>query len=157
MVGRIDYHIFTVFYFPTGVVDSLISSTFIDMKNQNLFNRKSLKFFRSSLRNKSTSAEAELWNILKSKKLNARKFRRQHSIGNYIVDFFCASEKLVIELDGNPHGEYHKIEKDKKRDQYLEGLGFSILRFENRLVFQEPEFVKNEIRKTFKRKDPEIE
>jgi hypothetical protein len=76
------------------------------MKNQNLFNRKSLKFFRSSLRNKSTSAEAVLWNILKSKKLNARKFRRQHSIGNYIVDFFCASEKLVIELDGNPHGEY---------------------------------------------------
>jgi very-short-patch-repair endonuclease len=127
------------------------------MKNQNLFNRKSLKFFRSSLRNKSTSAEAALWNILKSKKLNARKFRRQHSIGNYIVDFFCASEKLVIELDGNPHGEYHKIEKDKKRDQYLESLGFSILRFENRLVFQEPEFVKNEISKTFKRKDPEFE
>src|SRR5665647_608398 len=131
--------------------------TFICMKNQNLFNRKSLKFFRSSLRNKSTSAEAVLWNILKSKKLNARKFRRQHSIGNYIVDFFCASEKLVIELDGNPHGEYHKVEKDKKRDQYLEGLGFSILRFENRLVFQEPEFVKNEIRKAFKRKDPEFE
>src|SRR5665647_1140193 len=51
--------------------------TFIDMKNKNLFNRKSLKFFRSSLRNKSTTAEAELWNILKSKKLNARKFRRQ--------------------------------------------------------------------------------
>ena len=131
--------------------------TFIGMKNQNLFNRKSLKFFRSSLRNKSTTAEVELWNILKSKKLNARKFRRQHSIGNYIVDFFCVSEKLVIELDGNPHGEYHKIEKDKKRDQYLEGLGFSILRFENRLVFQEPEFVKNEIRKYFKRKDPEFE
>jgi very-short-patch-repair endonuclease len=102
------------------------------MKNQNLFNRKSLKFFRSSLRNKSTSAEAELWNILKSKNLNARKFRRQYSIGN-------------------------KIEKDRKRDQYLEGLGFSILRFENRLVFQEPEFVKNEIRKTFKRKDSEFE
>ncbi|HZY26173.1 MAG TPA: DUF559 domain-containing protein [Bacteroidales bacterium] len=52
------------------------------MKNQNLFNRKNLKFFRSSLRNKSTSAEAQLWNILKSKKLNARIFRRQHSLGN---------------------------------------------------------------------------
>jgi very-short-patch-repair endonuclease len=97
-----------------------------------------------------------LWNILKSKNLNGRKFRRQHSIGNYIVDFCCPSEKLVIELDGNPHGEYHNIEKDKKRDQYLEGPGFSILRFENRLVFQEPEYVKNEIRKTFKRKYPEF-
>ena len=63
----IDYLIYTVLYFPTGVVDSLISSYLIGMKNQNLFNRKSLKFFRSSLRNKSTSAEAELWNILKSK------------------------------------------------------------------------------------------
>jgi very-short-patch-repair endonuclease len=126
------------------------------MKNKNLFNRKKLKFFRSSLRNKSTSAEAVLWNILKSKNLNGRKFRRQHSIGNYIVDFCCTSEKLVIELDGNSHGEYHKIEKDKKRDQYIEGLGFSILRFENRLVLQEPEFVKNAIRKTFEGKDPEF-
>jgi len=63
------------------------------MKNKNLFNRKSPKFFRSSLRNKSTSAEAELWDILKSKKLNARKFRRQHSIGNYIVDFFFVLQK----------------------------------------------------------------
>jgi very-short-patch-repair endonuclease len=126
------------------------------MENHNLFNRKSLRFFRSSLRNKSTSAEAELWNMLKSRKLDSRIFRRQHSIGNYIVDFFCASEKLIIELDGNPHGEYHRIEKDIKRDQYLEGLGFSILRFENRLVFQEPEYVKNEIRKNFKNKAPEF-
>ena len=101
----------------------MISFTFIGMKNKNLFNRKSLKFFRSSLRNKSTSAEAVLWDILKSKKLDSRKFRRQHSIGNYIVDFFCPSEKLVIELDGNPHGEYHNIEKDEKRDQYLKTLG----------------------------------
>ena len=127
------------------------------MKNLNLFNRKYLKFYRSELRNKSTSAEAELWNILKSKKLNARKFRRQHSIGNYIVDFYCASEKLVIELDGNSHKEYAKIEKDKKRDQYLEGLGITILRFENRLVFQDPEFVKQEIRKIFERKEVKIE
>ena len=67
--------------------------------------------------------------MLKSKNINGRKFRRQDSIGNYIVDFCCTSEKLVIELDGNPHGEYHKIEKDIKRDQYLESLGFSILRY----------------------------
>jgi len=127
------------------------------MKNKNLFNRKSLKSFRSSLRNKSTSAESVLWNILKSKNLNGRKFRRQHSIGNYIVDFCCASEKLVIELDGDQHGDYHKIEKDKKRDQYLKDLGFSILRFENRLVFQEPEFVKNEIKKAFNKKDPDFD
>jgi very-short-patch-repair endonuclease len=75
------------------------------MKNQNIFNRKSLKFFRSSLGNKSTCAEAVLWNILKSKKLDQRKFRRQHSIGNYIVDSYSASEKLVIELDGNLYNQ----------------------------------------------------
>jgi very-short-patch-repair endonuclease len=124
------------------------------MKNKNLFNRKGLKFFRTSLRNKSTSAEVTLWGMLKSRKLEGRKFRRQYSIGSYIVDFCCPAEKLVIELDGNPHGEYHKIEEDTKRDEYLESLGFSILRFENRLVFQEPEFVKNGIRKTLKMKDP---
>jgi very-short-patch-repair endonuclease len=58
-------------------------------------------------RNRSTSAEAALWEMLKSKKLEGRKFRRQYSIGSYIVDFCCPSEKLIIELDGDPHGEYH--------------------------------------------------
>ena len=80
------------------------------MKNKNLFNRKGLKSYRSSLRNRSTSAEAVLWDILKSKNLDGRKFRRQYSIGSYIVDFCCPSEKLIIELDGDPHGEYHKIQ-----------------------------------------------
>ncbi|MBK8883824.1 MAG: DUF559 domain-containing protein [Bacteroidales bacterium] len=117
------------------------------MKSKNILNRKSLKFFRSSLRNRSTSAEAAFWNIVKSRKIDGRKFRRQQSIGNYIVDFCCPSEKLIIELDGDPHGEYHKIQKDENRDKYLESLGFTILRFENRFVFQEPEYLKNEIRK----------
>jgi len=58
-----------------------------------------------------------LWNILKSKKLEGRKFRRQHSIGSFIVDFCCPSEKLIVELDGAPHGEYVQIEKDIKRNQ----------------------------------------
>jgi len=117
------------------------------MKPNNLFNRKDLKSFRSSFRNRSTSAEAALWNILKSRKLDGRKFRRQYSIDKYIVDFCCPSEKLVIELDGAPHGEYSKISKDETRDKYIESLGFTVIRFENRFVFQEPEFLINEIRK----------
>jgi very-short-patch-repair endonuclease len=92
------------------------------MKSSNLFNRKGLKSLRSSLRNKSTSAEAALWNILKSRNLDGRKFRRQYSIDNYIVDFCCPSEKLIIELDGVPHGEYCRIQKDEKRDKYIESL-----------------------------------
>ena len=120
------------------------------MNNKNLINRKSLKEFRSVLRNSSTSAEVALWVMLKSKKLEGRKFRRQYSISRYIVDFCCPSEKLIIELDGNPHGEYHRIQKDENRDKFLESLGYKVLRFENRFVFQDPEFVKNEIRKAFK-------
>jgi very-short-patch-repair endonuclease len=119
------------------------------MKNKNIFNRKGLKTFRSYLRNRSTSAEAALWNSLKSKKLDGRKFRKQYTLDKYIVDFCCPSEKLVIELDGAPHGEYHKIQEDENRDRYLESLGFCVLRFENRFVFQEPEYLKNEIRKVF--------
>jgi very-short-patch-repair endonuclease len=122
------------------------------MKNKNLFNRKGLKSFRSSLRNRSTFAEAELWNILKSRNLDGRKFRRQYSIDNYIVDFCCPSEKLIIELDGAPHGEYHRIQEDETRDKYIESLGFTVIRFENRVVFQEPEFLKNEIRKVINKK-----
>ena len=97
----------------------MILVTFIPMKNKNLFNRKGLKSFRSSLRNRSTSAEAALWEMLKSRKLEGRKFRRQYSIGSYIVDFCCPAEKLIIELDGDPHRESHKIEKDEIRDNYL--------------------------------------
>jgi very-short-patch-repair endonuclease len=126
------------------------------MKNKNLFNRKDLKTYRSSLRNRSTSAEAVLWDILKSTNLEGRKFRRQYSIGSYIVDFCCPSEKLIIELDGHPHGEYHKILEDENRDKYIESLGFTILRFENRFVFQEPEYLKNEIRKVINKNDETI-
>ena len=121
------------------------------MKNYNLFNIKDLKSFRSFLRNRSTSAEAALWNIIKSKQLEGKKFRRQYSIDSYVVDFCCPSEKLIIELDGDPHGEYHKIQKDENRDKYLESLGFTVLRFENRFVFQEPEHLKDEIWKVFKK------
>jgi very-short-patch-repair endonuclease len=122
------------------------------MNNKNLINRKSLKVFRSVLRNSSTSAEVALWVMLKSKKLDGRKFRRQYSIGRYIVDFCCPSEKLIIELDGNPHGEYHRIQQDENRDKYLENLGFTVLRFENRFVFQDPEYLKGEISKILNKK-----
>ena len=90
---------------------------------------------------------------MKLKKLDGRKFRRQHSIGKYIVDFYCPSEKLIVELDGNPHGDYIQIEKDIIRDRYFEELGLTEIRFENKFVFQEPEFVLNEIKKGFKEKE----
>ena len=116
------------------------------MESKHILNRKSLKPLRSSLRNNSTSAEAVLWNKLKSKNLDGRKFRRQHSIGKYIVDFYCPSEKLIIELDGDPHGNPVQVWKDTIRDKYA---WIHLLRFENRFVFQEPELVLKEKKKFF--------
>jgi very-short-patch-repair endonuclease len=117
-----------------------------------LFNRKELGKCRITLRNNLTSAEASLWNLLKCRQVSGYKFRRQQSIGNYIVDFCCPKAMLVIELDGNIHGEYSQIIKDELRDNYLTKLGFKILRFENKRVFQDPEFVINEIKKCLSEK-----
>lgn len=66
-------------------------------------NKTELKPFRKKLRNNSTSAEATLWTYLQKSQLENRKFRRQNSLGNFIADFYCPSEKLVIELDGEDH------------------------------------------------------
>jgi very-short-patch-repair endonuclease len=118
--------------------------------SKHIFNVKDSKSFRKRLRNILTSAEVALWKLLKNKQLEGRKFRRQHSLGNFIVDFCCPSENLIIELDGDVHGDYTQIGKDKSRDQYLQNLGFYILRFENRFVFQDPEYVLREIKKRFK-------
>jgi very-short-patch-repair endonuclease len=153
VAGNADYLILTSLISRPGWLIYLFLTTLMTMKNENLFNRKGLKSYRSTLRNRSTSAEATLWELLKSKKLDGRKFRRQYSIGNYIVDFCCPSEKLIIELDGDAHGEYHKIQVDENRDKYLAGLGFTILRFENRFVFQDPEYLKSEIRKVLDKRN----
>jgi very-short-patch-repair endonuclease len=112
-------------------------------------NKIRLKNFRKNLRNKSTSAEAALWKLKKNKQLSGRKFRRQQSLGNYIVDFFCSSEKLIIELDGDPHGDYIQVEKDIERDNFLKKQGYKIIRFENKLVFQDEKYILKKIEENF--------
>ncbi|WP_040279704.1 endonuclease domain-containing protein [Psychroserpens damuponensis] len=116
----------------------------------NIHNRKYLEPYRKELRNNATSAEATLWNHLQRKQLNNRKFRRQHSIKNYIVDFYCASEKLIIELDGAVHFDFATSNQDNERTQNLEALGFKLIRFENKMVFEDIDFVLKEIEKQFK-------
>ena len=66
-----------------------------------IHNKIELKPYRKALRKDLTPAEAFLWKYLQNRKLEGRKFRRQHSVGNYIADFYCSSERLVIELDGH--------------------------------------------------------
>ncbi len=96
-----------------------------------LNNLTHLKDTRDHLRKNMTKAELVLWEVLKDKKLSKRKFRRQHSIGNYITDFYCPSEKLIIELDGQHHFMPEGIEKDLERDNYLAMMNIKTLRFEN--------------------------
>ena len=114
-----------------------------------MHNRKYLKNRRQELRNNATSAETFLWKHLSKRKLEGRKFRRQQSLDNYIVDFYCPSEKLIIELDGEYHNNPKITEKDLKRDKRLEELGFIILRFENKLVFNDLQGVLNSISEQF--------
>jgi len=83
-----------------------------------------LKINRKYLRNNATSAEAFLWKFIQSGKLCGRKFRRQHSIENYIVDFYCSKEKLIIELEGSVHNNVGVQVADEIRDTRLLYLGF---------------------------------
>jgi very-short-patch-repair endonuclease len=120
------------------------------MKHQ-INNRKDLLPYRKDLRNNGTSAEAFLWNFLKNKQLSGRKFRRQHSIENCILDFYCPSEKLAIELDGQAHFELEGIEKDRRRDAFLLlNFGIKTLRFENKYLFEQTDTVLKEIESCFK-------
>ena len=109
-----------------------------------IHNRKQLERYRKRLRNHSTSAEATLWKYLKGKQLG-KKFRRQHSVGNFIVDFYCATERVAIELDGEPHFTEDGMRYDARRTQYLNGLNIKVIRFENVRVFEDLGAVLKEI------------
>lgn len=113
-------------------------------------NKKHLKDYRKELRNNLTPAEARLWSMLKDKQLEGRKFRRQHSIDNFIVDFYCPQEKLVIELDGEVHDNILSERKDNERDLKLKSYGITVLRLENKLVFKQSDLVLNTIKDNFK-------
>lgn len=115
-----------------------------------IHNYKYLEEHRKELRKNLTSAEATLWKHIQRKQLSGRKFRRQHSIENFIVDFYCPKEKLIIELDGAYHLDFAQQNYDLERTNRLEFLGFKVLRFENKLVFEAIDYVLDEISSHFK-------
>jgi very-short-patch-repair endonuclease len=118
---------------------------------EGIHNIKGLKENRKKLRNKLTPAEAGLWSLLKNSQLENRKFRRQHSVGPYVLDFYCSSEKLCIELDGSAHFAGGKHEYDAARTEYLEAHNIRVIRFENKDVFDNTEGVLKEIKSAFTR------
>lgn len=103
------------------------------------------------LRIKETVAESKLWELLKCKQLNGFKFRRQHPIETYIVDFYCHKAKLVIELDGKIH--LKQKESDKLREVEIKKYGIEFLRFSNEQVLSHPEKVIKRIEKFLVKQD----
>ncbi|MDQ3014597.1 MAG: DUF559 domain-containing protein [bacterium] len=95
-----------------------------------LNNIEEMKMQRRFLRNNSTFHERRLWQEIRNKKLGY-KFRRQQSIGHYIVDFCCLREKLIIEIDGENHNSTEAREYDLVRTEYFNSLGFREIRFKN--------------------------
>jgi len=96
-----------------------------------LFNKTPLKSKRRRLRKDSIDAEKKLWSKLRARQLNGFKFYRQFSAGPFIVDFYCSSCRLAIELDGGQHAEENYIIYDKNRTDYLLRNKIYLLRFWN--------------------------
>lgn len=116
---------------------------------ENLHNWKHLKLQRKELRNNATLSEKKLWKYLRKSQLDGRKFRRQHSIANYIVDFYCPLEQLIIELDGDIHNNTVNQKHDFERQKFLEEKGFQVIRFQNSAIQHNIEQVLNTITNYF--------
>ena len=94
---------------------------------------------RRQLRRRSTKPEQLLWAVLRKRRLGGLKFRRQHFVGPFIVDFYCNEKELVIELDGDYHVDVENA--DKRRQQYLENKGLTVIRFSNAAVLEDVDAV----------------
>ena len=94
-----------------------------------------------NLRKNSTIQERRLWNLLKNRQFHNLKFKRQQPIGDYIVDFICKEAKIIIEIDGGQHNEPENIEYDKTRTEYLNNLGYKVIRFWNNEIYENIEDV----------------
>ncbi|MNT10458.1 hypothetical protein D3C72_1452890 [compost metagenome] len=92
-----------------------------------------------TLRQSSGHAEERAWSALRSGQIDGHKFRRQHPIGPYFVDFACDRLRLIIEIDGGVHQLDEVMERDRQRQQALEALGWTVIRMSNDQIFSAPE------------------
>ena len=106
------------------------------MSGQLLHNISALKQRRRELRQNLTTAEALLWKNLQRSRLDGNKFRRQDSVGKYVLDFYCPECRLAVELDGEAHFSSIRAEYDVEREEFIQSLNIRTVRFENRLVFE---------------------
>ena len=110
-----------------------------------LRNNPALKQRRRELRHNQTEAEKALWAHLRNKQFYGMKFFRQCSIGPYILDFYCPSMKLAVELDGGQHNQCEGKEYDAARSEYLKAQGIEVMRFWNNDVLHDMEGVLSEL------------
>jgi very-short-patch-repair endonuclease len=101
--------------------------------DERIHNRKYFRPVRKDLRSNLKEEETILWSVLKGSRFT-NKFRRQHSVGRFIADFYCPAKKLIIELDGSQHLDNQ--EYDQERTEYFESLNIKVIRFWNNEVRQ---------------------
>lgn len=101
--------------------------------------------FAKAMRSNATDAEHLMWQLLRAKRFMNLKFRRQHVIAPYIVDFYCHELGLVIELDGSQHGAEDAIEYDAERTKFLEALGLKVVRYWNHEILKNTERVLDDL------------
>jgi adenine-specific DNA-methyltransferase len=107
-----------------------------------------------TLRKHDTWAEKLLWSWLRDRRFADYKFRRQHCLGPYILDFFCLEAHLDIELDGSQHGFPEERRLDATRDAWLEAHGVKVLRFWNSHLRREKQFIRDVIWRTLQERAP---
>ncbi len=107
------------------------------------------KQFARHLRQCQNTYEELLWQLLRNRKRCNKKFRRQHAIGIYVADFYCAEDKLIVEIDGRDHFTEQGRVHDEARDRFMHSQGIRVRRFTGKQVETEPEWVLAQIDQTF--------
>ncbi|SDN40576.1 Very-short-patch-repair endonuclease [Methylobacterium phyllostachyos] len=105
------------------------------------------------LRRTQTSAEAKLWRVVRNRALNGWKFRRQHPIDQFIVDFVCTEAKLIVEVDGATHSTTAEIARDAERTKHIEACGFTLLRITNTDIHENRDGVRETILAALERRN----
>jgi very-short-patch-repair endonuclease len=114
------------------------------------------KLFARELRRNMTQAEQRFWSLVRGKRLEGVKFRRQQTIGPFIVDFICVEAKLIVELDGAQHHDEEQAWYDCQRTRYLNECGYEVMRFNNVDVLKYPYQVSAQLTDRIRRGPPSV-
>ena len=129
---------------PTAAVSLSPSGETVRVRGQRRTRTAAARDFARNLRRESTAAEKRLWRLLRHRRFEEFKFRRQYPCGIYFLDFFCVAARVAVETDGGGHGFPDQRARDEKRNQFLMQQGIKVLRFWNHQVRCEAESVRFE-------------